>query len=855
MSGQACQEIISLRGGASHITRNADSAYQVEEGAVLVYLLPLEKKKEYGRKLLLYEAGEGEEIPSFYKEDGEFAWAFCLVALDTAKVRKLPCAMTDELGEEFVRRAGLCGIGEESFEDLLLEVYGRNSVKEEGAIYASRQEAESVRDRGLRMIYSLFDKHSLKRGEPESGNALYDAIACVCGKCHIKVASIDKVTASAGRRFSIEDVARVSNFICREVVLEDGWMKKDSSPMVGFLKDGHKAVALLPRGKGGYIAYDPAAHVREKAGSGLDLRLEDKAYALYAPFPGRKMTVMEMFWFGFCQTNARDWICFCLFTLIGTLIGILLPMLQEQIYDSYIPMGDSGGIAQICIVLLACSIGNLSFTVVKNLSALRGASKMKHAVMAALCERVFNLPESFYRAYKSAELSESILKTEQVFALLSGVGMKTFVSALFSLLYLLQMNKYSPELMKMGAMFVLAVLLAMAMLAAFQVKREEELLKNGEEANGKMYQYISGIQKIRGSGAFERALLEYLKPYGKAKEVMMRKERINNAASMIAAGAGSVFTVIMYYQMVNSQMELSIGQFSAFMAAFGAFSAAVMEAGTSLLKLNGIIPALARLRPILETLPEYGEETDLPGELTGEIEISNVDFAYEKDGPKVLKNISVHIRAGEYVGIVGSSGCGKSTLLKLLLGFEKPVSGKIYYDSKDIDRMDKRQLRKKFGVVLQDGRLISGSIFDNITISAPFATVKDAQRVAEQVGLAEDIAKMPMGMHTVLSETGGTISGGQQQRILIARAIVGKPKILFFDEATSALDNVTQETVCESLGRLNATRLVIAHRLSTIVDCDRILVMDQGRIAEEGNFETLMDKKGLFYELASRQMA
>ena len=264
---------------------------------------------------------------------------------------------------------------------------------------------------------------------------------------------------------------------------------------------------------------------------------------------------------------------------------------------------------------------------------------------------------------------------------------------------------------------------------------------------------------------------------------------------------------------------------------------------------------LDRLKPILETLPEYEEETELPGELSGEIEISNVDFAYDKDGPNVLSNLSVHIRAGEYIGIVGSSGCGKSTLLKLLLGFEKPVSGKIYYDSKDIDRMDKRELRKKFGVVLQEGRLIAGSIFDNITIAAPGATLKDAERVAEQVGLAEDIARMPMGMHTVLSETGGTISGGQQQRILIARAILGKPKIIFFDEATSALDNVTQAMVCESLNKLDSTRLVIAHRLSTIMDCDRILVMDKGEIVEEGNFEALMEKKGIFYELASRQMA
>jgi ATP-binding cassette subfamily C protein len=267
-----------------------------------------------------------------------------------------------------------------------------------------------------------------------------------------------------------------------------------------------------------------------------------------------------------------------------------------------------------------------------------------------------------------------------------------------------------------------------------------------------------------------------------------------------------------------------------------------------------VIPAYKRCKPILDTLPEYEEEILLPGNLTGDIEVSNVTFAYDKEDGNVLNELSFHVKAGEYIGIVGSSGCGKSTLLKILLGFEKPQQGKVFYDGRDIDSMDKRELRKKFGVVLQDGNLISGSIYDNIVITAPNATMQRVEQVIKEIGLKEDIDKMPMGLHTVLSESGGSISGGQLQRILIARAIVGKPKILFFDEATSALDNVTQSMVCESLKKLRGTKLVIAHRLSTIVDCDRILVMEQGRIVEDGTYDVLMQKKGLFYELVNRQI-
>jgi ATP-binding cassette subfamily C protein len=273
-----------------------------------------------------------------------------------------------------------------------------------------------------------------------------------------------------------------------------------------------------------------------------------------------------------------------------------------------------------------------------------------------------------------------------------------------------------------------------------------------------------------------------------------------------------------------------------------------------ILQILEALPAFERVKPILETLPEKQEEAVMPGDLLGEIEGNHVSFSYSEDGPTVLKDVSFRIKPGEYIGIVGSSGCGKSTLLKLLLGFETPQSGRVYYDGRDIDSIDKRELRKRLGVVLQNGGLITGSIYDNVTITTPYATKEQVEQAIRDVGLEKDIAYMPMGLHTVLSEGEGSVSGGQRQRILIARAIVGQPKILYFDEATSALDNATQAAVCEGLENLHVTRVAIAHRLSTIMHCDRIFVMDDGNIVEEGNYEQLMEKQGLFYRLASRQM-
>lgn len=855
MSMEPINRRISLQGGQVHITEKNTTVYRVTDGNVLVFLIPVTDEGP-GRRLLIYETSGDEVIPSFCENIGDKKWVFGLVALDKAELYEIPNSMTRELEVEFTKRTGIANQWNLDMKELLLDLYDRNNVKEEGNLYYNEIARENTREKGLRIIYDLFDKDKNRRATPESDNIIYDTVAYVCDRTNIDIAPFDKVVAVLGRRgHRVEDICRVSNFISRLVTLNDGWFKKDADSMVGFLKEGHVPVALIPIGSKGYYLYNAKTRQKLKVNEGIAMQLEKEAYALYAPFPNKELSLKELFGFGIKQTKKRDWARFLILTLLGTVIGALLPMLNQQIYDKFIPLGDASQVISIGIVILACGLGNLSFTIVKNLSALRAVTKMKNSVLAAACERVFNLSSSFYRQYTSADLAERVLSIEQIFTSISSAGMKTFIGGAFSLIYVAQMFSYSKDLAVLGIIMVMVLLGVVIYMAVQQTKYEREYLENTVESNSRMYQVLAGIQKIRSSGVEDRALLEYLKPYGEVKRINMRKERLTNVAETMTMGASGVFTVILYYKMVKSGIAISVGEFTAFMTAFGTFTAAMMELGNSMMVLNDVKPKLDRIKPILSTKAEHDEDMELPGDITGKIEISNVDFEYNKEDGKVLENFNLNIKAGEYIGIVGPSGCGKSTLLKLLLGFEKPTAGKIFYDSKDIDRMDKRELRKKFGVVLQDGSLISGSIFDNVTISARNATVADVERVIEAVGLSNDIAAMPMGLHTVLSELGGTISGGQQQRLLIARAIIGKPRMLFFDEATSALDNVTQAQVSESLDKLNITRVIIAHRLSTIRNCDRIIVMDAGKIVEEGNFDQLMAKKGIFYNLAMRQMA
>ena len=234
--------------------------------------------------------------------------------------------------------------------------------------------------------------------------------------------------------------------------------------------------------------------------------------------------------------------------------------------------------------------------------------------------------------------------------------------------------------------------------------------------------------------------------------------------------------------------------------------------------------------------------------------MNHASFRYSSDSPLVLRDVSFTIRPGEFVAFTGTSGSGKSTLIRLLLGFEQPLSGAIYYDGQDFAGLDLQEVRKQMGVVLQSGKLLAGDLLTNIVGNSPL-TVEDAWDAARVSGMEEDIKALPMGMYTMVAEGGKTLSGGQRQRLMIARAVVNRPRILLLDEATSALDNRTQDIVSQALEGMRATRIVVAHRLSTIINADRIFVLDQGVIAESGTYNELLQKNGIFAELAKRQIA
>jgi len=465
--------------------------------------------------------------------------------------------------------------------------------------------------------------------------------------------------------------------------------------------------------------------------------------------------------------------------------------------------------------------------------------------------RILSLPASFFKKYSAGELSSRSASVNQLCSVLMGTVLSTGLTSLTSLLYVMKIFQYAPGLTIPAVTVVILTVGITIVTTLMQMKRTRDTMEYNVKESGLTYALISGVQKIKLAGAEKRAFSRWAEAYSKGASMVYNPPLFIRINATIQTAISLAGTIVIYYVAVKT--EVTPSEYLAFNAAYGMLMGAFSSLASIVLQIAQIKPVLEMAEPFLKAEPEMSEGREILTEVSGSIELSNVYFRYNEDMPYVVDGLNLKIHQGEYVAIVGRTGCGKSTLVRLLLGFEKPEKGAIYYDGKDINRVDLRSLRRKIGTVTQDGGLFQGDIYSNIVISAPRLTVDQAWEAAEMAGIADDIKAMPMGMQTIISEGQGGISGGQKQRLMIARAIAPRPRILIFDEATSALDNKTQRQVSEALDGLKCTRIVIAHRLSTIKNCDRILVLNQGKILEEGTYDSLIEKNGYFAQLVERQ--
>ena len=648
----------------------------------------------------------------------------------------------------------------------------------------------------------------------------------------------------------IEYSCRQSGIMYRSVKLEKGWYRDAAGAMLGRLKSG-EVVALLPDKLGRYGFFNPNTQKRVKLNRKTQELFEEDAYCFYKPFPLKKIGIRDLIKYIFSTIDVSVIVYIVAITLFATLVGMITPKITKILFSDVLESKSLQLLLSVACFYVCTSLSLLLIRGIKSLLMNRVSIQMDVSVQAATMARVLSLPLNFFKNYSSGEITSRAQSVNSLCTTLVQTFLSTGLTSLFSLLYITQVFVYAKELVVPALCVTIATLVFSVVSSLVQMKISEKQMELSGKMSGLTYQIITGVQKIKLSGSEKRVFARWLNHYSEEAKLTYNPPKFLLFNGVISTAISLVGTIVMYFFAVQS--NVSVADYTAFNSAYGMLSGALMSVAGIALTAARIKPVFEMAKPIMNAEPEISEGKQTVTKISGGIELSHVSFRYDVNSPLVVDDLSLKIRPGQYVAVVGKTGCGKSTLLRLLLGFEKPQKGAIYYDGRDIETVDLRSLRKKIGVVTQNGKLFQGDIYSNIVISAPYLSVDDAWKAAEVADIAEDIRKMPMGMHTIISEGAGGISGGQKQRLMIARAVAPNPKILMFDEATSALDNITQKKVSEALDGLKCTRIVIAHRLSTIKQCDRIIVLDGGKIAEDGTYDELLAKKGYFYELVERQ--
>ena len=672
-------------------------------------------------------------------------------------------------------------------------------------------------------------------------------------------------------------LAQKGNMQLRLVKLTGDWYKHDTGVLIGYLKrDGDKKepVAILPETPHSYRLVSRQHPEGRPLTDSLAQELDTDAFQCYAGFPRKRLRIRDLLKFMFHQCWKNDYRTLILVSFFAGFIPLVTPIITETIFRDILPILDRKGLVTVTQVMMVTSFTMAALSVIRSIAVMRISSRLDMSVEAALWGRLLTLPEKFFRRFTSGELAHRMQGMEAVKSVIGGSFVSSIFNTIFSFWSLLLMCWYS---LKLTAAAV-AVWVVWCLVTAFIYRRvigfQRNLIAANNKEAGLVQQLFTGLAKFRVRGAEEQAYHLWSKVFGETWKWNLALRWQRNYNSIIGSIQPFVLTMLLYYIAVYGLQDTSLAsasaleksmagaqvagigyaQFLAFEAAYTSFNGTL----NSIIPLVGefftIQPHIENMKPLLEELPETTEEKVEAEPLTGSLEVSHLTFAYGEGKPEVLKDVSFKVKAGENLAIVGRSGCGKSTLVRLLLGFEKPKSGAIFFDGQDLSELSLPSVRSQMGVVLQNGQLMTGDIFTNI-VGQTALTQDDAWAAAEAAGIADDIRAMPMGMQTVISEGSSNISGGQRQRIMIARALAAKPAILVFDEATSALDNKTQAIVTESVDKLAVTRIVIAHRLSTIRKCDRILVMDKGTVAESGTFEELVKQDGIFAKLVKRQVA
>ncbi|MEU0383377.1 NHLP bacteriocin export ABC transporter permease/ATPase subunit [Streptomyces chartreusis] len=712
---------------------------------------------------------------------------------------------------------------------------------------------EAVRAQADQTLLASIGKRSSKRTTAADADATYAACKLVAQAAGISLTEPTQKGTGGDRLDPVEQVALASRVRTRAVRLDGRWWRDNVGPLVGHRALSGAPVALLWR-RGGYAAVHPSTGRETPIEKANADEFEPRAVMFYRPLPERGLSPLRLL--RFCMRGTRgDLTGLLLSGLVTVAIGALVPIATGKVLGEFVPKAQTDLIVQVCLAVMLSSVVAAAFMLLQNLTILRLEGRVEATLQPAVWDRLLRLPTRFFTERSTGELASAAMGISSIRRLLAGVGPTVAQSVTVGAMNLGLLLWFSVP-MAMAAIAMLVVIAAVFLgLGLWQVRWQRRLVVLSNKLNNQAFQTLRGLPKLRVAAAENYAYAAWASQFARSRELQQKVGRIKNLTTVLGAVYLPLCTLLMFMLLAGPAR----GSMSA--AAFLTFNTSVTMVLTSVTQLTGsfvsavaALPLFEEIKPVLDATPEVRTASTRPGPLSGALEARRLSFRYSDDGPLVLDDVSFEVRPGEFVAVVGPSGCGKSTLLRLLIGFDRPVSGSVLYDGQDLAALDQSAVRRQCGVVLQHAQPFTGSILDVICGTEPY-TPEEAMAAAEMAGLAEDIKRMPMGLHTIVSGS-GAVSGGQRQRLMIAQALIRRPRILFFDEATSALDNETQRTVIESTKALNASRIVIAHRLSTVMDADRVVVMEDGKVVQQGPpAQLLADTSGRLHELVRRQMA
>jgi NHLM bacteriocin system ABC transporter ATP-binding protein len=719
-------------------------------------------------------------------------------------------------------------------------------------------------DESIAEIVSVFDGAPPRRAEtPLEARVFFRACKLVADASRIEIAKLPPLPGDMDDIELLDSLASRSNFRYRRVALTGDWWRWDHGPLLVFRAADHEACALVPDRRGRYRLADPARTGTvggPPVTAGTAAQLDDYGYCLYRALPDQPLNWKDLLGFGL--QGLRDDVKRLLFVLAASsLLGLLLPVSLGVIFDHVIPNANVDLLIQFIMALAVIYVSLTLFYAARLLAGSRLELRMNVTLQAAVWDRLLRLPMPFFRRYAAGDLADRASGIDEIQETITGNLITSLLAGPFSVASVALMFYYDFRL-ALGTLLLTLLYAAVNVAATLrQLPHQREMQRVEGMNQGYLLQVLAAIDKLRVADRTEAAFGRWLSRFARSTQLFMRAEMVRIRLLVFSTVYAVLLTGFLFAMVAVLGRDLSLGSFMAFSALYGGFFSSMIALSAVVASSLEIVPIYERAKPILQARPEKTSSGLQVAELEGDIRIDRVSFRYPGAGTggyapeanNLFADLNIRVSPGELLALTGPSGCGKSTLFRLLLGFERPLSGSIYYDHNNLLDLDVRALRGRIGVVLQHSTLMPGTILENIFYGGQYLSEEEAWNAARVACIDREIESLPMGMHTYLSEGGENFSVGQRQRILLARAFAKAPKILFLDEATSALDNDTQSGIMEHIRGLGITCIAAAHRLSTVESASRILVLDKGQIVQEGSFAELSSRPGLFSRMAGRQ--